>query len=163
MGMDGDRLGTSRLPSCFSALRHLCLVITKCCLEGGLFKNKLEVLCPQAAGSLCLACQRIPALQISCKVRADPLDPLLSCACSCKSSERAHQASSLLNSALQTFAGTSAFYPVMISPPPPKHFPHTQAGLSLSLTNSLSGPTPKGVLMQSNTSPFVLSQLQQAR
>ena len=81
----------------------------------------------------------------------------VSCGCGSKSSEKAPLASSLLNSALQTFAGTSAFCPMIILPPLRLLF-SSHSGRPLTFLNELFLWAPLQRVCSSNQT-LVLSQL----
>lgn len=161
-----DRPGTSCLESSFSAWRHLCRVITNAAWKGVSLKTNWKSSLPK------LQAESAPApwpvrdsqpcsLQTSCEASQDRTSFLLilfsvSCGCGSKSSEKAPLASSLLNSALQTFAGTSAFCPMIILPPLRLLF-FSHSGRPLTFLNELFlWPHSKGCAPAIKHFPFCL-------
>lgn len=153
-----DRLGTSCLQSSFFALRHLCLVITNAAWKGVSLKTNWKSSVPklQAEHSLSLACQRIPALQTSCEASQGRTSFLwIPFSAAAVNLQRGLLRQALFWTLPCRPSGAllhSTYRVVIFFPLWHCCSPHSQAGLSLSLTNSFSGPTPKGVLSQSNTS-----------
>lgn len=113
-------------------------------MEGGLLKTKPTVPELQAELFLSVACQRIPTLQTSCEAsqgRASSLLVLFSAAAAAINLPSERKLSSELplpwRLSQPLLHSTGLLFFVVVFFPLRLHFPHTQAGLSLSLTDSL--------------------------